>query len=229
LTSIQKTKGAQENVTLYAIVVWKGDVVQNKLVKFYIEGPANPYGQIWLYRTAYTGNTTGTYGIATVTFRIPWPCEHAEARIFGTWTVTATVSLAEFELQDTLTFKVGWIVEIIKVELVDSLGNPKTTFKKGECIGIKLTVKNIAKEIRYAELRIVVYDDAGAVIGRAAVNTWVPADTTQTYMTEWWCALGIPKWAFVGERAMVYADAYTPMVPWCPEQSAGPFTIEKAP
>ena len=210
----------QENVTLLALAWWNDDAVQNKLVMFKIEGPTNPIENITLYRTGITNAT----GIANCTFRIPWPCTNAETIIFGTWTVTARVSLAEKELEDVLHFLVGWTVEITSVVTVDGLGAPKTTFKKGECVGVIITVTNIAMEVRYALITVVVYDDAGAVIGSHRYGAWVPPGG-DTYQTEFWCVLEVPKWAYTGPSGMVYVNAYTPRLPWCPEVSAGPITI----
>jgi len=210
----------QENVTLRALAWWNDDAVQNKLVMFKIEGPTNPIENITLYRTGITNAT----GIANCTFRIPWPCTNAETIIFGTWTVTARVSLAEKELEDVLHFLVGWTVEITSVVTVDGLGAPKTTFKKGECVGVIITVTNIAMEVRYALITVVVYDDAGAVIGSHRYGAWVPPGG-DTYQTEFWCVLEVPKWAYTGPSGMVYVNAYTPRLPWCPEVSAGPITI----
>jgi len=217
----------QENVTLYALAWWNDDAVQNKLVKFLVEGPKNPAipptDWIVFKRTA----TTNATGIATITFRIPWPCTspYAEQLIFGTWIVYASVSMAEIEFTDNVTFKVGWIVEITGVQTVNGTCAPETIFKKGQCIGVEVNVTNIAYDPRQATIGIVVYDDAGAVIAEIQwVGVWIPAGNT-TYCVQFWCYLRIPKWAYTGPNCMVYVNAYTPSVPWCPEVSAGPFTI----
>jgi len=208
----------QENVTLFAIVVWKGDIVQNKEVAFEIMGPPNPYYQVYLLRTA----TTDVNGIATITFRIPWPCTNAEDIIFGEWKVWGTVSLAEIKFEDFLNFTVGWTVEILSVT------PDKDVYKKAECINVTVWLQNIAKEDRDALLVVVVYDDVGAVIGRWATFVIVHPGTAPEDL---YCHLPVPKWAFCGPYGWIYANAYTKWpedcgVAWCPEADYGPIEIK---
>jgi len=207
----------QENVTLYALVFWNGAPVQNKLVGFEVNGPPNSYWNVSLLREA----TANSAGIASITFRIPWPCENAEDVIFGTWGVNVSVSLAEMSFTDYLTFEVGWIVELLSVETADP------TYKKAECINVTVVFKNIAMDDRDALLALVVYDDLGAVIARYYTMIVVPSTGLTEYIE---CHLPIPKFAYVGPNCIVYANAFIDWphnggTPWCPEVSDG-FIIE---
>ena len=215
----------QEEVTLYAYVYYSGDAVQNELVGFEVRGPTNPYWNITIGREA----TTDSVGIATISFRITWPCEHAEEQIFGTWTVYASVSLFEVEYKDSLTFKVGWIV---KLESVKTVGpgpdyEDKDVFKKAECIGVQITVTNLAMADRDALVTFVVYDDVGTVI--VEYYTWLPIHSgTEPIIL--YCFLDVPKFAYAGPNCMVYANAFIDWpqlkgTPWCPEVFHGPFDI----
>jgi len=210
----------QEEVTLYAYVSYRCNPVQNKPVAFEVK---NPTGESYLYRT----NTTDENGVATISFRIPWPCEDPEETVFGNWTVYATVDIAEHIVNDTLTFKVGWIVEITQVETVDVYGDAKTIFAKGEHVHFNLTVQNIAFTTKTATLTIVVYDECGVPIGLVTLQDWViRPGKTEIFIID----LQIPKWAYIGV-ATIYANAYTNMpqddgTPTCPEESTN-FIITK--
>ena len=242
--------GPQENVDLYAYVYYNDDAVQNKLVKFHIEGPmpSVPDEQIIFDRTAYSSNGTvwnGTHwipmpdGIAWIRFRIPWPCEHADERIFGVWNVSVEVALPDVKLgeeityKDSVWFKVSWGVDIVSLTTLGDASLPKDAFKKCETIYIEVNVTNCHMEPVDAVIAVAVYDDVGTIIGSAYAYVTVPAEDP-------WCTPGeasvilsmhIPKWAYVGAHGMVYANAYTwwpwdytidpSPVRWCPEASHG--------
>ena len=209
----------QEEVTLYAYVYYKGDIVQNKLVGFEVWGPVNQIWRVYLAREA----TTDSNGIATISFRISWPYGYAEEQIFGTWEVWASASLAEVVYADYLSFEVGWIVKLANVITVDEYYNSKDVFAKDECVGVKMTVTNLAMGDRDAIVTFVIYDDVGAVVARYA--TLVTFHTgTQPYQI--YCFLPIPKFAYCGANTIVYANAFWNWpqyggTPWCPEVSHG--------
>ena len=197
----------QEEVILYAEVHYNCEPVEGKLVAFEVKDPA---GETIIYRS----NTTDEYGIATTRFRL------ASNATFGIYNVLAIVEVLGQTASDTLTFRVGWIIEIIKVETVNATGAAKTNFVKGEHICFNLTAKNIACTSKIATFTIVAYDEQGVPIGYAVLHNWViPPGTSQFFIID----LQIPKWAYIGV-ATVYANAYTNLpttggVPYCPEAS----------
>jgi len=203
----------QEEVILYAYVSYSCEPQQNKPVGFEV---MDPTGQIVVERSAFTN----TEGIANITFRIPWPCENPEETIFGIWTVRAKVSVLELTAEDTLTFEVGWIIKITKVQTVDATGGAKTSFAKGEHLNFNLSARNIAFLSKTATFTIVVYDSQSVPSGRIVLHNWViPPGTSQYFIVD----LQIPIWAFTG-LAWVYANAYTEApqhggTPYCPETS----------
>ena len=181
--------------------------MENKLVAFEVRDPANT-------SVVYRTEGTNASGIAEVRFRIP------NNALFGTWNVTATVSIIETSINDTLTFQVGWIVEILKMETVNQYAEPKTTFARGEHIYFNLTIKNIAFVSKSASFTIVVYDEANVPIGQVMLNSWmIPPEISTIFIID----LPIPNWAFLGVGE-AYANAYTSMptlggIPYCPEIS----------
>lgn len=65
---------------------------------------------------------TNSSGIATINFTIPWPCENiSESEVFGEWYTLANTVIGDARFQDSLTFKVGWIVELISAGEVDEI------------------------------------------------------------------------------------------------------------
>ena len=204
--------GPQEEVILHAYVSYSCSPVQSKLVVFEVK---NPHGEPVAYRSA----TSNAEGIAASSFRIPWEGEEAEA-LFGEWTIFGSVEIAEQKVNDTCTFKFGWLIEIIQVETVDINGNTKTSFRKGEHIHFNITVKNIAFTSKIATYTLVVYDECDVPIGRVILHDWsISPGTTQIFIID----LQIPKWAYVGVGT-VYANAYTNLpelhgTPYCPEIS----------
>jgi PKD repeat protein len=197
----------QEEVILYAEVHYNCEPVEYKLVAFEVTDPA---GETIIYRS----NVTDEYGIATTRFRL------ASNATFGTYSVLAIVEVLGQHTYDTLSFKVGWIIEITKVETMDQYGNPKNNFTRGEHIYFNITVQNIAFTSKEATIIVVVYDECGVPIGLVTLQNWVIGPgRTEIFIID----LQIPKWAYIGVAA-VYANAYTNLpttggVPYCPEAS----------
>lgn len=205
----------QELVILYACVTYNLYPVQNKIVAFQIIGPPNP---IYNYSIVMSSQTNAN-GIAQTSFRIPWPDENAETRIFGNWTAIATVDIAEQTVMDTLIFQVGWIVRLLRVETVDVNNMSRTSFTKGERVCFKLTVRNIAMTDKGATLIIDVLDNFSVPLGQLIENVRISPGVNVFFIED----LMIPTWACLGV-SLVVANAYTELLgvdgePWCPQVS----------
>ena len=207
----------QEEVILYAYLTYRDAPVANKLVAFAVFGPVNPLNNITFSRTAITNAS----GIATIDFRIPWPTEDPETVIFGTWKAHASADIAEVQAEDTLTFKVGWIVEILSITTINENLQPQTIFGKGTCVGVKLVLRNIAMTPKMAFLAVIASDAMKVPFGDILIDNFeVQPGGTYIYI---YCTLQIPEWVAVGV-AMVNTSAYTaPLelggIPYCPEVS----------
>lgn len=206
----------QEEVVLYAHVTYREDPVPGKIVAFEVHGPVNRFENISFTRTAVTND----YGIAEVSFRITWPNGHRKEAVFGVWNVVAVVDIAEVAVSDTLSFMVGWIVELIRVETVDVSNVSRISFMKNEHMHFRLTVKNIAMTDKIATLIIDVYDNLSISFGQVVlVDRQIKPGVTVLFIED----LLVPEWACLG-AGMVYANAYTTLptlggVPWCPQVS----------
>jgi len=214
----------QQEVTLYALVTYNEDPVQQKLVAFEIHHGNLPP----IFRQAITNQD----GIATVSFRIPWPCQDPVNTILGEWKVIATVEVAERVVNDTLTFKVWWPVEITKVESL----YPEYIKVKNNMPVMKFTVeyRTYAMQPIPLLLTVTVYDELGFFIGSTTYEATVGWGEyghycefkTYSIVLE----IPMPSHAAVG-TATVYANAFnkypwTGGVPYCPEIS-NTFLIKK--
>ena len=204
--------GPQEEVILYAYVTYDMEPVVYKMVAFEV---IDPRGGVF-YRT----NTTDTNGIAVVKFRIPWPGTEDPTQLFGVWHVRAWVEVAGLVVEDRLTFKFGWIIEIKALRTVDYMGQNKSSFARGEHVFFNLTVTNIAFVSKVGTFTVTVYDAEGVPVGFAMVQGLaVSPGILETFIID----LQIPDWAFFGPST-AYANAYTSLpqyggVPYCPEKS----------
>jgi len=187
----------QDEVTLYALVTYNLDPVQNKSVAFEIIRPDGT-------KVAVLVGVTDENGIATVSFRIPWPCNDPEATIFGNWTVIATCDLAEQVITDTVEFRVGWLLEITKVTTA------KPDYYKDEHVEFILELKTISKIQRDALITVTVTDDLNVPIGM--IKQEIEFGEAELLGAKTWTinlnCMKIPKWAYIG-TATVHANALT--------------------
>jgi hypothetical protein len=194
----------QDSVVLHALVTYNDAPVAQKLVAFQVNEPANPLLNI----TTVGSASTGQDGIAQFSFRIPWPNDDPEKKIFGQWFAIATVSIADQTVIDTLTFKVGWIIKITNIETLNDQLKPQTRFLRREAIVFNLTVENIALTEKSATITIDVQDATNHPVIHVQKENLVFQPGT-TYLT---VSSQVPTTATIGQ-ASISAAAYT----WPPE------------
>lgn len=202
----------QQEVILYAEAHYDCEPIEYKLVAFEVK---DPNGQSIVYRE----NETDGNGIASVSFRLPSNAP------FGIYTAFATVEILGRIANDTLTFKVGWLVSILEIKTTDLTGAAKSIFSRGEQVCYNITVENIAFTSKIATLTFTLYDAEAVTIGRIIfMNLLIPPGTLLISFA----SIKIPQWTFTG-TAITYANAYTALpklggAPYCPEISV-PITI----
>jgi len=196
----------QEEAILYALVTYGGDPVQSKPVDFNVFAPDPTLQGFPIYRVPLTNAS----GIASMSFRIPHPTsEIPEDVIFGTWFATAAIDIAGERVVDTLTFRVGWIVEIISIETIDANLKPKTHFAKATCVGAKLHMRNIAMFPRTVNIVVTAYDNISVPFDSIVLNDF-DAEPGETYIFTY-CFLNISEQAKIGD-ALLIASAYNPQL-----------------
>jgi len=200
----------QEEVILYAYVTYRDDPVPGKIVAFQINGAVNHFENISFRRTTITN----VDGIANASFRITWPNGYPREAVFGFWNVVAKVDIAEVTVNDTLSFQVGYIVELVKVETVDVNNVSRTSFMKNEHMSFRLTIKNIAMTEKIATLILDIYDNLSISLGQVVLaDEQIAPGVTILFIED----LLIPEWASLG-AGVVYANALSAGgSAWCPE------------
>jgi len=202
-----------EEVRIYALVTFNEDPLAYLLVAFTIIGPGIAPENIVVYRTEFTNET----GIATVSFRI----SHLNQTTSGNWTAIASAKIGDVTHQDSTTFKVGYIVEIVSLKTVDEMCEAKDKFVRGSNLGIELILRNIAMTEKVATLAITVYDSSNAPINSTRLSDFI-VQPNGTLVTVYF-SLYLPRNINLG-IATVYGCAYEKstglnLVPYCPEVS----------
>jgi len=204
----------QEEIVLYGLVTYNRDPVAGKIVAFDVHGPVNSVENL----TLTISDTTNESGIAHVSFIMPWPDARPKVAIFGVWNVMAAVDIAGVIVTDTLSFKVGWIVELLYIKTVDLSNILKSTFSKGERMGFRLEVRNIAMTQKTATFVVSASDELNVGIGVIKLEDEVVPPGEKEYFVK---EMIIPKSAFVGQgRATANALKTVQggaLIPWCPE------------
>jgi parallel beta-helix repeat protein len=191
----------QENVILKANVTYNDDPAINKEVSFWVFDPNN---NTILVRQ----NNTDEHGIAIVEFRIP------SNETFGIHIAFASVEVNGKIANDTMPFKVGWIIELLTVETIDEHGIPKTSFAKGEHVMFYIELQNIAFSEKKVTVCVTLHDNINQPIGHISFQLEIPPgyeELTPTF------SIAIPYWSMVGS-AIAYTDAFRPDgKAYCPE------------
>lgn len=202
-----------EEVKIYALVTYNEQAVSGLLVAFEFSGPENPFNNITFSRTAFTNDS----GIATVDFRV----SQYNETTFGEWTVIGNVRIGDSVFQDLITFRVGWIVEIVTLKTINVEYEEQAVFPRANPMGIELTVRNIAMTAKTTTLAVTIYDSLDVLVNATQLNDFVvPPNEIPVYA---YFFLYIPETTHLGQ-ATVYASACTAPpelggVPYCPEVS----------
>jgi hypothetical protein len=203
----------QEEVILYALVTYNGDPVPGKIVAYNIQGPVNSVENLTLSLSAVTNDA----GLASVSFVMPWPGPRPQVTIFGTWIVAGSVDIAGIIVTDLLSFRVGWLVELLYIRTADLSNVLKSAFSKGERMGFRLGVRNIGLTEKTATFVVSASDELNFSFGVLKLeNQVVPPGAVEYFLR----ALFVPTTAFVGQGSAV-ANALKPpdgiaSVTWCP-------------
>jgi hypothetical protein len=209
-----------EQVDLYAEVLYNGVPIENLLVAFEILGPPNSYENVSLHRSAFTNIS----GIATTNFRI----SHLNETTFGLWKAIANARLGDVVAQDSVTFKVGWIVEIMSLVTMNENLVAQDKFARGTNVVVEIVLKNIAMVKKTTTLTVTLYDNLNVRINSTELSDVVVQPNEVPLYVH--LSLYIPENVTVG-TAVACADAYTAPVglggvPYCPEVSAYFLIIE---
>lgn len=203
-----------ELVILYALATYNEVPIPNLLTAFYVTTPNNT-------SFSFTAKTNSS-GIATVSFAIPPPLQSVnESQVFGEWLAIATAMIDGQVLQDTLTFRVDWIVKLISVRTIDENLTYRANFGVGGDVGLEVTLRSVAMVMKTATLAIVVQDELQVPVNFSHINNFEVQPNEKLLFI--YFKLRIPSWAHIG-NATVFVSAFTAPaseggVPYCPEIS----------
>jgi hypothetical protein len=212
--------GPGEQIKIYALVTYNGFPAQS-LVAFVLVGPPNSAANVTLYRSAFTNES----GIAETSVRISF----MNVSTFGEWRAIGNTRIGDATVQDLLTFKVGWIVEIISLRTLDEDNFTQNSFARGRNVGVEVILRNIAMTEKVATITVTMYDGLNVTIDSKVLNGFVVQPNDVPVLA--YFLLFVPLNATMGS-AVVYADAYTAPVQeggisYCPEVSKGFFIVER--
>jgi hypothetical protein len=203
----------QSQVWLFANVTYNYWPVQAKLVTFVVQMPD---GSTLTTLTA----TTDENGVAYATFRMPWPCNNP-ASLFGEWKVTATVTIGDIVMTDTMTYHYDYMVQIWKVT------TDKYEYNHCEDVAITVNFGTHAMQNYPVLITTVIYDELGVPIGMATYEGTVGGAAYSTYRNYTiTLTIQVPKYAYAG-IATVHVNAYDKDPTeggqaWCPEYTPPP-------
>jgi hypothetical protein len=208
--------GPGDIVILYALVSYSNVSVQNLIVTFYV----NPPDSLSFSVTAKTNAS----GIASINFTVPQNNDNI-TQFFGEWFVLTNVPIGEDLLQDTLTFRVDWVVKIVSVRTIDENLTSRSEFGIGGDVGLEITIRSIAMSIRNATLAIVIQDELSVPVNSSTINDFEVQPNEKLVFI--YCKLYLPKWTHIGNASVSVSALTAPAdqggVAYCPEVSAGFF------
>jgi hypothetical protein len=193
--------GVQELVRMYALVTYAGVPVVNRDVAFSIQ---DAMGTTVALRVARTNET----GVASVDYRLLNP--GSAALVTTIWSITASVSVSELTVSDTMYFPFAYLGTIVNLQLPSSV-------HRSESLPIQFTICNFVNSTAWSEVEVTVFDNASVPIGSFSVDH-APQMQNSTVIS---ATIPISTWAFTGQ-ATVYICLLTQssehvMVPMAPE------------
>lgn len=203
--------GPENIVVLYALVTRSDSPVDNILVGFDVKMPNNAHFSI--------SARTNMSGIATVNFTITTPpLNVSESDIFGKWVVTAGVLFESEVYQDTLSFKVDWIVKLLSVKTIDENLTDRDHFGIGGDVGLNITLRSIAMTLRNTNISILIKDALGVGANFSKIQDFAVQPNEKVIFL--YCKATLTKSAYIGP-ATVFISAFTTAdnetaVPYCP-------------
>jgi len=163
-----------EEVEISALVTYCGWAEEGLLVAFQMIGPKNSVENITFARAAFTNET----GIAMISFRLP----HSNETTLGKWTIIGNARVADQTVQDTLSFKVGWIVEITSIRTMNERYEYQERFHRNSHLGVEITLQNIAMSNKIVTLTVNLFDSMNIVFDSAEViDLTISSNSTLAY------------------------------------------------
>ena len=202
--------GPQETVVLYAMVLVGNVPASGKLVTFEISGPTDmPH-----YTIFYLEAETNASGVAGTMFTLQII---NQTDVFGTWTVIASVDVKGTTYSDLLTFKVGWIIELISIRTLNENVSDTEFFGKRGYVGVEIALRNNAWVEKNASIEVTILDIGQVPIDVVKIgNFTVPPNAKTWYI---YTRLYIGSFALPGNATVIAVALNDNGTAYCPEIS----------
>lgn len=209
----------QKEIVLTAFVTYNWWPMQQKLVGFEIK---DVEGNTWAKLSA----VTNAEGLATVSIRLPWPCDDPES-LFGVWHVIATVDIACIVVNDTLDFHYDYLGRIFKVTITPPECGNDLNFVHCDDVVITVEYGTYAMQIYPAVISFVLSDEVNVPIAIDIVELTIGGAQYCSYKKGIaTLSVHIPKFAVAGVATLHVNifdfDPFDGGIPLSPELSPAP-------
>jgi len=181
--------GPGETISFNASIIYLGAPVPGIIVQFLTY---DPHG-IPTARTAVSGSD----GIATLNVTLPYNNDTA-----GRYLTLASANVYGNAYNDTVDYKVGWIVNIIQLVACNSTGFSQTQFPRGTLAYFNVTLENISFNTKHVFILLEVTDEITPTIA----EDWLSYDMFSGQNSELF-GFRIPPWVR-SEDAHGYVGVY---------------------
>jgi hypothetical protein len=152
--------------------------------------------QVW----AKFSSETDVNGVASYTYRMPWP-DNPDLYT-GVWRVTATSTVADQQISDTMMFYYQRVVYITKVT------TDYSSYYHNSFVQVTVNYQTHSIEMYPALFSVVITDNLGVPFGMALYNTEVGGTVFCTWLqSSFTVSIFIPKWAYAG-NAEVHVSVF---------------------
>jgi len=177
-----------ETVIFSAYLKYQGQPISGAIVQFTTYDPdGTPRAD-----TARTDNN----GIATSNFTL------SSDPIMGNYSTTASANVQGQDYNDTVIYRVGWIVCLQNVIVCNYSGTPLTSFDRGTRVYVNVTLENISFTPKTLFLWVHAWDNNAADVAREWMLYNVPSGKTTVLL-----GFRIPQWSARGD-GQLYVGAY---------------------
>jgi hypothetical protein len=182
-----------ETIFFNASVKYQGAPVPGIIVQFITYDPQGTPTA----RTAVTGQD----GIATLNTTLP------SNPIFGKYLTFASATTHGNDYNDTVDYKVGWIINIIQAVACNCNGTSQTQFPRGTLAYFNITLENISFNSKQLFMLLGVTDGFGATVAQEWISNSIPNGKTSLLL-----GFRIPPWTIPGV-GLAYIGAFN-NPPW---------------
>jgi hypothetical protein len=175
------TYGPQDPIIISASLSYQKSAVANQEISFEIQ---NSQGTL----VAIADSVTNQTGIAQIKYRLPSPDMNATQFVFGTWKITASLTVQQVAVSNTTTFNFNYLSNIESFKI-------PATIHKSQTMQIEINIDTGFFASPSSEFDVTVFDQANVPIASYTyANTLQIRNFTVVVAT-----IAIPSWASTGQ------------------------------